>query len=293
MTGTPRAPRPLVVAATAYAAGGLGNVAFSLHDGTQAGLALSRFAIGYAATALALGVLRPQRPALRDVEHAQVWVHAAAISAAAAVIAAMYAATHTSALTLTLIGALSPSVTAAGGRLVGAPVPTRTAALWAAVAVLAGTAATIAGHSGGTDTPVGVALAVLAMLFSSTSALTSAVAASARHPLEIGRAMCAWGTAGVAAMVAAGAPLAITLSTVVVAAVIAVVMGVVAKSALWWANARTSPALVEAAGAIATVTAAAGGVLLLDQSVTPAQAVLCAVALCAVVMLARTSRTTR
>jgi drug/metabolite transporter (DMT)-like permease len=281
-------PRPLGVAVAAFAVGGVGNTLFAVHSGSQAGLALMRFGFGLIFTVAWLLVRRPPRPALRTVRFPRTALALTGLLEAGAVVLSMFAARHTGILVLTVIGATIPvlvGVLAYLLRLPGVSASNATLGL-AAVAAAAGSVL-LAHHDAGKATSLGIALAAAAALTGALAVIAGVYAASNRSPALVVANVCAGGIVLVGALALSGmVTVVIVPSTVVVALFIAAVAGGVAKAALYWAAARTSPALVSACGAMGVVTAGLSSWLLLGQQPTASQAVLALIAAGCVAVLA-------
>jgi drug/metabolite transporter (DMT)-like permease len=265
LTGMP-ANRTLLVAAAAFLLGGLGNVAFSAHSGSVAGLLLLRFAFGAAAARGYLTWRTPPRPALRQVARARWALGVSAACEAGAVVLLMAAAQYVSTLTFTLIGLVGTAALALIGRVLGLGNATRPQAFAATSALLVAAAAVLT--SGGTDGVhvAGVLLASASATLGVVASLTAAFAASVRHPGEIVAAMATWGCLWAVLLVLSGAELSITWSTVAAAAFIALLPGGVAKAMVYWSLARTAPYLVSACSSVALLSAGLGGWVLLGET---------------------------
>ena len=259
--------RPLSVATAAYLLGGLGNVAFSAHSGSVAGLVLLRFLFG---AALAIGFLklqRPERPALRSVRRPRVWLMVSAACESGAVVLLIAASEYVSTLVFTLVGLAGTAVLARAGRWLSLGSETRGQALVAtgAVCVAALSVLTSSDISGRAEI-AGIVLALCSTGLGLVASLTGSFAASVRHPAEIVQAMAVWGCVWAGVLVLAGADVSLSWSTVGAAAFIALLPGGVAKMAVYWALARTAPYLVSACSAVALLSATLGGWLVLNET---------------------------
>jgi probable blue pigment (indigoidine) exporter len=256
---------PLRVATAAALVGGAGNVAFSWHDGSQIGLALLRFGFGASAAAIYLLAVRPSRPSLRPVKRVWLLMHVSGGCGAGAITLMIVAARHTSVLLLTLLGLVAPALLAVAGRVLRFPSGSWWQAGWAAVAVSVAAVASVVGGVSGESEVFGVVLAAVATLLGLVSAVSSVFAASVRHPAEVLVSIGVWGVVISLAAVAAGVPLVVTRSSVAASLFLALLPGGAATAALIWAQARTAPYLVSAAGSASLLSAAALGWLLLGQ----------------------------
>ena len=274
-----RLPSPLVVAAGAYAAGGLGNVAFVAHSGSPAGFLLLRFALG-ALIALVLVRVRFAQTRPRGVKAKRRSLLLTGALDATSVALLVFAAANTSVMVVTIISALTPALAALGARWLGLALVPKGAARWAIAAVFAGSAAVVAGSRGDAQevTLFGVALAVGSALCAVGSLLAGARASHGASPPELIASVCGFGVVAAGVVVAAGSPVVITTTTVIAAIFVAVITGGIAKAALFWSAGRESPALVSSCQAAATLTAAVGAWLLLAQRPTALQMVFAAIA---------------
>lgn len=274
-----RSGSPLLVAAAAACVGGLGNVAFSLHDGSQLGLASVRFVAGALLCALWLAIGRiPRVPGG--------WSGViAALSGGASPLLLILAAGHTSTAVFTLISTLAPALVVVGGRAIGARRASVHQGLLAAAAVgCSCVAVLLSSTTGRPPDTVGVLLAIAATVALAV-ALLAASTLQRVHPAQTLQNLCMAG-AGLGMVLAfAGVEVNITPKSVAVAVFIAAVPGGVAKAALLWAASRTAPHLVAATVSFAVVPAAVGAALWLGQPVTAAAAVFGLVATAAVALL--------
>ena len=280
----------LLLAAAAFAAGGLGNVVFSLHDGTQVGLALVRFVVGLAATGVWLLVrMRSHAPARLPGTRRWSLLHATGALDAGAVVLLMLAAQSAGTLTFTLIGMLAPAVVAIFARILGLARATRTSAALAVCAVIA-TAASVVLAAGVPDqvTGAGVALAAGSTLCAAGSLITSTLSRLAWDPVQLLASVCGWGVFGTLVLVALGHELMIPASTVAAGVFVALVPGGIAKLALFVAVQRSAPALVSSILVVAAVTAGIGGWALLGETPGVAQVAAGAVSLACVAGIALT-----
>jgi drug/metabolite transporter (DMT)-like permease len=257
-----RASAPLLVAALAACAAGLGNVAFSLHDGSQLALAGVRFAAGFI---LCVAWLRVRR--VPHVAGGPAGVLAAAAGAASPLLL-MFSASYASTGVFTLIGSLSPVLVAVGGRAVGARRASGSQGALAAVAVgLSLAAVLLGGQAAGGTYAVGVLLAVAASVALAVSLLAASTLERV-HPARILRDICCAGIVLCVLLALFGVEVRVTGRSVLASVFIAAVPGGVAKAALLWAASRTAPHLVAATMSFAVVPAAVGAALLLGQGVT-------------------------
>lgn len=263
---------PLAVAAGCYALGGLGNVAFSLHNGSQLGLLFVRFLLGAVFAAGWLAWRRPAPPALRPVRHPRVALHATGALEACAIACLMLAAGHVGTLVFTAIGITGPALVALAAVVLRLPQPTwRGLVLAGACLAAAGASVAASGEGGGGTTRVGVALAVASTVLGVGATLTGVYAASVYAPARLVRTTCLWGVVGIAVLAAGGREFVVTPTTLAVAAFIAAVPGGIAKAGVAWSAARTSPALVASLVSVAVPVAAIGAWGLLGQAPTPWQ----------------------
>jgi drug/metabolite transporter (DMT)-like permease len=285
-------PSPVVVAVCVAVIGGFGNVAFSLHNGSQLGFAFVRFFAGLVLVSLWVAVVRPVAPTLRTVRRGRVVLHATAALDAAAVLLLIMSAGHVDTLVFTVVGMVAPATVALGALILRLPQPSLFAGISAVVCVVAaGLFVLSAAPTGGGNETVGVVLAVVSMLCGAGSVLLGVYAASVYPAIQVARAVCGWGVifAGIAVVVGVEA-FDVRWSTVIAACFVAVVPGGVAKAGAMWAYARTAPALVSSLGSVAVLTAGVGAWLLLDQTPTAIQillAVVVVVAAAVTVMKAR------
>lgn len=271
--------KALLVACTAYIIGGLGNVAFSMHDGNVTGLTLVRFPAGILVALLLGKTLRAtnQQPN-ESRRRGRIALHVAGASEAAAIALLMKASETTTTFLLTVAGMLVPAIVAAASPLIGVPRPRGRRAVLAALAVVTATAAVLLGSESEATVDSGALLVGLGVLGSAVSVLASKTAGQTHPPQRILLVLCGWGTAG--AMLAGvlwTAPV-VTSSTVVVGLFIALLPGGAAKLMLYWSTARTSPTLVSAAVAAAPFSAGIGGWLLLNETPRATQVALGAIA---------------
>lgn len=273
---------PLPLAGFAFFVGGLGNVAFSLHAGSQSALALLRFGFGLLLAGGFLAgrrSLRARPPLPSPAPRPWRWLVLAGGFEAAGISLLMASADHVSTAVFTVIGMSAPAVTALLARPLGLPRAAPAAAGLAAAALLAAGLAVLSTNGSQVQvTALGVVLAVASVLCASVSAVAASVAVRVYHPASLLAVACALGMVVAAAWAFAGAPLTVTPSTVVAAAFIAVVPGGVAKVVWLWANARSSPQLVQSLVAVSVVSAMLGGWWLLGETPTWSQAVFSVVA---------------
>jgi drug/metabolite transporter (DMT)-like permease len=257
---------PLLAAAAAAILAGVGNVAFSLHDGSQLGLAGTRFVLGVLLCVMWLAVRRI--PTVSGGRPAVI----VALFGGASPLLLILSAGHTSTAVFTLVSSLAPVLVVLGGRVIGAQRSSVSQGALAAAAVTFSAAAVLLSGTARTEgNAVGVALAVCATVSLATSMLAASKLRKV-HPAQTLRNVCLAGALLSGVLAAAGVDVRVTGSTVAAALFIAVGPGGVAKAATLWATARTAPHLVAATVTFAVVPAAAGGALLLGQSVTPAAA---------------------
>jgi drug/metabolite transporter (DMT)-like permease len=276
---------PLLVATVAFALGGLGNVAFSMHDGSVAGLSAVRFASGWVLATVLLRWLKPTRPALREVRHPRRALLLTGAADAACAIFVIAAATRVSTLTFSLVVALSPALLAAVGRRANFARGSARQAAAALFAVLFATAAVVCNDPAGSTSLLGVGFAVGSLLAGVVGAASGAIAASVRHPLETIRWVCGCGCVGALGLVVGGAPFEVTPSTVAVALFLTVGPGGTAGAMVLWASARTAPYLVSACSAVSLAVAALGGWLVLGERPTLATVVFATLATASVLVL--------
>lgn len=265
-----RTPAPLAVAVAVALLGGTGNVAFTLHQGSQTALTLTRFAAGLALTLAWLAIRRPTRPNLRTVRHPNTHLAAAGTCNAGAITLVIAAAPQTSVLTLTILGLTTPAIIAAGARWMRLARATPRQIAYAAIALAAAAVASHDGAASGADSITGIAIILTATLIGVVGTLTSVQAAAAHHPVTILAATCAAGTlmAAAAGAYGAGGGLVWGPGTTAAALYIALIPGGIGKAGLLWAQARTAPHIVSAIGSASIITAGALGWLLLDQKPT-------------------------
>lgn len=287
----------LTVAALAFAVGGLGNVAFSFHDGSQAGLAALRFALGalLAGGYLALrartsarfhpasstGEAPPtQTPAVpADRGHVRgrplAWLLAAAGCEAMSIALLMAAADHAPTAVFTTIALCSPAVIALLARPLRLPRASRLAAALATAALLAAACAAWSAHSDtGALTWFGLLLSTASMLSASASAVSASIAVRHYHPVALLGLTCLFGMGLTVLWVACGSPLTVTPGTILAATFVALIPGGIGKIAWLWANGKTAPQLVQSMVAVSVATALLGGWLLLGEQLTVLQVVL-------------------
>ena len=269
-------------------------MAFSLHDGSQAGLAAIRFILGaiLAGTYLHLRRKRtgnspeatatnPAREQSDDTSNRPrstplLWLLSASGLEALGIALLMASADHAPTGVFTVIALCSPAVTALLARPLRLPRATPAAAALATAAILAAAGATwsASGSDTHTLTWLGVLLATGSMVSASASAVCASIAVHHYHPAALLAVTCLFGLAITTMWIASGSPLAVTTSTIAVAAFIAFIPGGVAKMAWLWANGKTAPQLVQSMVAIAVATALLGGWLLLGEQPTVMQALL-------------------
>lgn len=250
-------------------AGGLGNVAFSLHDGSQGGFALIRFVVGFALVSSWILVAKPVAPKLRSVRNPKVVLHGAAALDALAVVLLILAAGRVDTLVFTVLGVSSPAIVALAVYVLRSPQPGWRAGIAASVCVLGAAGFVLAGNVNNGETyVVGVVLATASMLSYAASIMLSVYAASVYTPARIVRNVCGWGILFASVLVVAGVGIEITRSTVLAATFVAVVPGGLAKAGAVWVYARTSPALVTSLGTISVLSAGVGAWILLGETPT-------------------------
>lgn len=256
--------------------GGLGNVAFSLHDGSQAGLAGARFAFGALAGGAFLLLQRNRNPRAKPPNRqAVLWLIAACGCEATAIALLMAAADHASTAVFTVIALCGPALTALLGRPLALPRASLTAsALSVGALSAAGAAAWAAQSTPASVTWWGLGLALASTMFASASAVTASIAVHTYHPAVLVTVTCGIGLLFTAAWAATGTPITVNPSTIAAAAFIALIPGGIAKAVWLWANGQTAPQLVQAMAAIAVVTALAGGWVLLGETPTATQVIL-------------------
>lgn len=310
--GGGRNAAPLTVAAIAFAVGGMGNVAFSLHDGSQAGLAAIRFILGALLAGTYLHLRRTRTgsaaapeatttPPARTRTHNTsarlrgtplMWLLCASGLEALGIALLMAAADHAPTAVFTVIALCSPAITALLARPLRLPRATPIAAALATAAILSAAGATWSASGSGTHTLtwLGVLLATGSMISASGSAVSASIAVRHYHPAALLALTCLFGIGITTVWIASGSPLVITTSTILAAAFIALIPGGIAKMAWLWANGKTAPQLVQSMVAIAVTTALLGGWLLLGEQPTVMQALLSLLAagLVGVVALLRT-----
>lgn len=271
--------RPLTVAVAAYLLGGLGNVAFSAHSGSVAGLVFSRFVLGALCTSGFLWFRRPERPALRTVRYPRMLLTVSAASESGSIVLLIAASEYVSTLVFTLVGLAGTAVSALAGRRLALGSGSRAQALTAAAAVCAAAVSVLVSDDiSGSAGITGVVLAVGSTALGLIASLTGSFAASVRHPAEIVRTMTVWGCAWAGILVVAGAEFSLTWSTIAAASFIALLPGGVAKAAIYWAFARSAPYLVSACSAVALLSAGLGGWLLLGEVPSPVAMIFAVVA---------------
>lgn len=278
--------KALLVACLAYIIGGLGNVAFSMHDGNVTGLTLVRFPAGVL-VALLLGktLKAADRRPDGSRRRGRIALHVAGASEAAAIALLMKASETTATFLFTVAGMLVPAIVAAASPLIGVPRPSGRRAVLAALAVAAATAAVLLGSESEAAVDSGALLIGLGVLGSAVSVLASRTAGQTHPPQRILLVLCGWGTAGtLLASVLWAAPV-VTWSTVGVGLFIALLPGGAAKLMLYWSTARTSPTLVSAAVAAAPFSAGIGGWLFLNETPGAAQTALGAIAVILITLM--------
>jgi len=256
--------KALLVAAAAYIIGGLGNVAFSMHDGNVTGLTLIRFPAGIIATLL-LGKLLRAPAAVTPERNSRLALHVAGASEAAAIALLMKASETTATFLFTVASMLVPAIVALASPLIGVARPNGRKAALAAAAVTAAAIAVLIGNDNERVVDLGAILVGLGVLGSAISVLAAKTAGQTYPPQTILLALCGWGTLGAVLASVTTSPPIITTSTVAVGLFIALLPGGAAKLMLYWSTARTSPTLVSAAVAAAPFSAGIGGWLLLGE----------------------------
>lgn len=265
-----RRPTPLAVALAVALAGGTGNVAFTLHEGSQSALTLTRFAAGLAFSLAWLAIRSQASPKLRIIPRPRTTLALAGMCNAGSITLIIAAAPRTSVLTLTLLGLTTPALIAIGARWMGLPRATPRQAMYAAVAIISAAVASHNGAASGADSTTGIAIILTATLIGVAGTLASVHAAAAYHPVAILAATCAAGTifSGAAGAAGAGGGLVWGAGTAAAALYMAIIPGGVGKVGLLWAQARTAPHLVSALGSASIITAGLLGWVLLDQKPT-------------------------
>lgn len=282
---------PLVVAAMSMALGGVGNVAFSAHSGSQLGLLAARFAFGVVLATVWLQWRKPPKPSIREVRHPGLVLHWVGVFEALAVVCLMLSADYVDTLVFTALGICGPALVALGAKFLRLPQPTRLALMFATICVIAAGLSVFSAEGGGrVTTGVGVALAIGSTLFGVVAMLLTVYAASVHHPVTVVKTTCGWGLVVVGVLVLLGGALDVTTSTVLVALFIAVGPGGIAKAGVAWSAARTSPALVSSLVGVAVPVAAVGGWLFLGETPTTEQLIWAGIATLAVSGLMATRR---
>lgn len=271
-----------MVALGAALLGGTGNVAFTLHQGSQSALSFSRFAAGLVFSVLWLAALR-RRPALPPrTGRSRTIILAAGIFNASAISLVISAAPRISVLTLTILGLATPAFVALGARLMGFHRASPKQVVYACVALFAAAAAGYDGSSTGVDSLSGVVVVLLATFTSVFGTLVSVKAARSYHPVAILVVTCAVGTfiAAFSGLAGSGGGLVWGAGTFASGVYIALVPGGVGNVALLWAQAHTAPHIVSSIGSAGIITAGVLGWLLLGQ--LPSSAALAAAVVIAV-----------
>lgn len=281
---------PVPVAIFAFLLGGLGNVAFSYHDGSPAALATLR----YISALMLLSAVLPfaggsLRAALR---HRGTWLLAA--FEVVAVLCFMFAASRVPTYVFVLIGSLGPVLV-----VLVAPffkhrrlLPAEYAA--AALVLVSVTAAMLwGGDSSRTVSYGGIIFALVATVCSAASSLMLPRARVHVSPLHLLWCMALVGTLASLGLRVFAVPFVAPRSTWFAALFIAVFAGGVAKWMHWWAARSVSPQLLAVASNCNPISAILVASVLLAETLVLPQVVFVTAALGGVVWLLRVSPESR
>lgn len=277
---TPLSNWPLPAAATAYLLGGTGNVAFLLHSGGQYGLAFFRFLFGAVLAGTLLGGLTISRRRKTRTNQTPTstrirWVLLWAACEAASIVLYMLAATRVGVIGVTAATIIAVPLIALGGRRIGLKRGTRSAAAYAALAVLGAGAITLK-LPATPDTPDADPIGLLQLLgwltLFITGTLVNGKIGNGAPALLMVMWACVAGTTGLALLalltrenILEQAP----QSTLWAALYIAILPGGLGKGLVVWATGRIPPYLVTATSGLSLISAGIGAALLLHEQLTP------------------------
>ena len=281
---------PLSAATAAFVVGGLGNVAFSYHDGTPAALASLRYVL---ALVLLSAVLPFARGSLRAaLRQPAAWLLAA--FEVVTVVCFMFAASRIPTYVFVLIGSLGPVLVVLVApffkhrRLLPAEYAASALVFVAVSAAMLWRPATVQEFSYG-----GVVFALVATVCSAASSLMLPRARTHASPLHLLWCMALFGTLTSLGLRVFAVPFAAPRSTWFAALFIAVFAGGIAKWVHWWSARSVSPQLLAVASSCNPLAAILAASVLLDETLALPQVVFVAAALAGVVWLLRVSPESR